>query len=60
MMFQAQSVRVRVDEAFKGVSSGQTIELHQGANDCDAKFRTGQRAVFYLYAGKVAGSWSVP
>jgi hypothetical protein len=59
-IFQAQSVRIRVDEAFKGVSVGQTIELHQGASDCDAKFRTAQRAVFYLYAGSTPGSWSVP
>src|ERR1700733_14050623 len=47
-IFQGQSVRIRVDEAFKGVSRGQLIELHQGANDCAAKFRTSERAVFYL------------
>jgi hypothetical protein len=58
--FQTQSVRIRVDEAFKGLSRGKTIELHQGGTDCDAKFRTGQRAVFYLHAGSVAGSFSVP
>jgi hypothetical protein len=44
MMFQEQFVRIRVDEAFKGVTAGQTIELHLGATDCDAKFQTGQRA----------------
>ena len=60
VMFQEQSVRIRVDEAFKGVSRGQTIELHQGANDCDAKFRIGQRYVFYLYPGTTQGSWRVP
>jgi hypothetical protein len=60
VMFQEQFVRIRVDEAFKGVSRGQTIELHQGANDCDAKFRTGQRTVFYMYPGTTPGSWSVP
>ena len=59
-IFQAQYVRIHVDEAFKGASQGQTIELHQGGTDCDAKFRTGQRAVFYLYAGNTRGSWSVP
>jgi hypothetical protein len=59
-IFQAQSVRIRVDEAFKGVSRGKTIELHQGGTDCDAKFRTGQRAVFYLWAGATPGSWGVP
>ena len=53
-IFQAQSVRIRVDAAFKGVSKGQTIELHQSGTDCDAKFRTGQRAVFYLLAGVLA------
>jgi hypothetical protein len=59
-IFQAQSVRIHVDEVFKGTSRGQTIELHQAGTDCDAKFRTGQRAVFYLYAGRTPGSWSVP
>ena len=59
-IFQAQSVRIHVDETFKGVSRVQTVELHQGGTDCDAKFRTGQRAVFYLYAGNSPGSWSVP
>jgi hypothetical protein len=59
-IFQEQSVRIRVDEAFKGVSTGQLIELHQGGNDCAAKFRTGQRAVFYLHRGMTRGSWSVP
>ena len=59
-IFQTQSVRIHVDEAFKGVAKGQTIELQQGGTDCDAKFRTGQRAVFYLYAGNTRGSWSVP
>ena len=58
-MFQAQAVRIRVDEAFKGVSAGQTIQLHQGTSDCDAKFRTGHRAVFYLYPGRTPGSWSL-
>jgi hypothetical protein len=51
VMFQEQSVRIRVDESFKGAVTGQMIELHEGANDCAAKFRTGQRAVFYLSGG---------
>jgi hypothetical protein len=59
-IFQEQSVRIRVDEAFKGVAAGQTIELDEGANDCAAKFRTGQRAVFYLYEGDEPGTYSVP
>jgi len=59
-IFQTQSVRIRVDEAFKGVSERQIVELHQGGTDCDAKFRTGQRAVFYLRAGTTRGSFSVP
>ena len=58
VIFQEQFVRIRVDEAFKGVAGGQTIELHQGASDCSAKFRTGQRAVFYLFRG-IHGGWSV-
>jgi hypothetical protein len=57
--FREQAVSVRVDEAFKGVSRGQTVELHQGATDCDAKFRTGQRAVFYLHPGTKHGSWQI-
>jgi hypothetical protein len=59
-IFQEQFVRIKVDEAFKGLSTGQRIELHEGGNDCAAKFRTGQRAVFYLYPGRTPGSWSVP
>ena len=59
MVFQEQSVRIRVEEAFKGVFAGQTIELDQGADDCSAKFTTGQRAVFYLHSG-TARSWIVP
>ncbi len=59
-MFHKQFVRIRVDEAFKGVSKGQTIELHQGASDCDAKFRTGERNVFYLRKDMKSGDWTVP
>src|SRR5690242_13487689 len=59
-IFEEQFVRIRVDEAFKGVSKGQIIELHEGANDCAAKFRTGQRAVFYLYREMKSGTWDVP
>jgi len=58
-MFQEQSVRIRVDELFKGRLAGQAIDLHEGANDCAAKFRTGERAVFYLYKG-TDESWVVP
>ena len=58
--FQFQLVRIRVDEAFKGVSAGGMIELHQGGSDCDAKFRTGDRAVFYLYRDSKTGNWFVP
>ncbi len=53
-----QSVRIRVDEAFKGVSRGQTIDLRQGSTDCDVIFRSGQRAVFYLQKGMTRGSWN--
>jgi hypothetical protein len=60
MTFREQAVRIRVDEPYKGVSRGRMIELHQGANDCDAKFRTGQRFVFYLESGGTSGSWRVP
>lgn len=59
LMFQEQFVRIRVEEAFKGVTAGQMIELHQGADDCSAKFRKGQRAVFYLYPGMAHGGWGV-
>lgn len=58
-IFQEQYVRIRVDEAFKGVSVGEKIELHQGANDCAAKFRTGQRFVFYLNHDG-SGAWTAP
>jgi len=59
-MFQDQFVRIRVEEAFKGVSAGQTVELHEAAGDCSAKFRTGRRAVFYLRRGAAKRSWVVP
>lgn len=59
-IFKEQTVRIHVDEGFKGVSTGQTIELHEGANDCAAKFRTGQRAVFYMYKGDEPNSWVLP
>jgi hypothetical protein len=58
LIFRNQLDHVRVDAAFKGVFAGQTIELHEGASDCDAKFKTDQRAVFYLYAG-TRDRWSV-
>jgi hypothetical protein len=58
-MFHEQTVHIRVDEAFKGVFNGQRLVLHQGASDCDANFRTGQRLVFYLNAGP-PGNWRVP
>jgi hypothetical protein len=57
-IFKEQSIRIRVDEAFKGVSKGQLIELREGANDCAAKFRTSQRAVFYFHG--TPGDWVVP
>jgi len=47
-IFFEQSVRVRVDEPFKGVKAGQRINLHQGKSDCMPKFRTGERWVFYF------------
>lgn len=59
-IFQSQSVRIRIDEAFKGILAGETIELHQAGSDCAAKFRTGQRAVFYLYRDSKLGTWIVP
>ena len=58
-MFREQSVRIRVDEAFKGVIAGQTIDLQEGADDCSAKFRVGERFVFYLYQLRT-GRWVVP
>jgi hypothetical protein len=59
-MFQEQSVRIHIDDAFKGVAAGQTIDLNEGANDCAAKFSSGQRAVFYLNRDATTGSWYVP
>lgn len=58
--FVEQFVRIRVDEGFKGVAAGQTISLDEGGNDCAAKFRTGERAVFYLQAATTPGTWFVP
>jgi hypothetical protein len=60
MIFREQSVRIHVDEAFKGARAGQTFEQHEGASDCDAKFRTGQRAVFYLFGKTLESSHIAP
>ncbi len=51
MSFRQQVVRIRVEEAFKGVSAGELIRLHLGGTSCDASFRTGERAVFYMHRG---------
>ncbi len=59
-IFQAQLVRIRVEEAFKGIAKGPIIELDQAGSDCDAKFRIGQRAVFYLDQGRTGGTFFVP
>jgi len=59
VMFVNQSVRIRVDEAFKGVSAGQVIELVQGGTDCDSKFKSRERAVFYLQSDEKRG-WYLP
>ena len=58
MIFQPQLVRIRVDEAFKSVLAGQTIELRQGGNDCAAKFKTGTRFVFYM-RGSTRRGWGL-
>jgi hypothetical protein len=46
-----RTIRIRVDEAFKGVKTRQKITLLDGGTDCAIGFRTGERAVFYLYGG---------
>lgn len=58
VMFQEQFIRIRVDEAFKGVTEGQVIELREPANDCAAKFRRGERGVFYMH-GEGVGEWGL-
>ena len=58
--FVEQRARIRVDEAFKGVTNGQAFEMLLGGTDCSAKFRTGQKAVFYLRGGKTPDTWYVP
>ncbi len=45
-------VRVRVDEAFKGVTKGQLMDLADGGNDCSLGLKAAERHVFYLEIGK--------
>ena len=45
---EGQLVRIRVDEAFKGTSEGQTIELREGGGSCSADLKIDQRAIFYV------------
>lgn len=47
-MFTPHIAHIRVDEAFKGVTKGQMLQLHGGGNSCSPVFRTGERSVFYM------------
>ena len=41
--FRAQRATVRVEEAFKGVRTGQSIEITQTGSDCELKYSKGWR-----------------
>jgi hypothetical protein len=52
-----QTIRVRVDEPFKGVQAASELWLDQPGHSCAPKFRTGEKALFYLHPGETPGSW---
>lgn len=57
--FGAQNSRVRVEEAFKGIAAGETVELAQQPGMCSMVFREGDRLLFYLHPAKNEGKWEV-
>lgn len=59
LTFQEQVVRIRVNEAFKAVTAGQTITMRLGSSDCAPKFGRGERRVFYMRANE-EGAWYLP
>lgn len=58
--FRVQSVRIHVDEAFKGISVDQFVELPVRTTDCDYIFTQDERFVFFLQTGSTPGSWKLP
>jgi hypothetical protein len=56
-IFGAQNFWVRVDEAFKGATAGETFVLSQPNHDCAPKFKKGERVLLYLHRGDRAGFW---
>jgi hypothetical protein len=52
-----QTVWVKVDEAFKGVQAATELRLEQPGHFCAPKFRTGEKALFYLHPTETPGSW---
>jgi hypothetical protein len=55
--FGAENFWVRVEEAFKGATVGQTYVLSQANNDCTPKYKEGERVLLYLHRGDRAGLW---
>lgn len=52
-----QRASVRVEETFKGVRSGELLQLEQPGHNCAPKFEEGARVLFYLHPTKKPGTW---
>jgi hypothetical protein len=57
--FGPQHAAVRVEEAFKGVQTGQLIQVNQTGGDCELKYSRGSRRLLYLSVQQ-GGSWMSP
>jgi hypothetical protein len=55
----AQTVVVRVDEAFKGARVGDEVTLRQPSHNCAPKFAAGGRHLFYAGYDERAKTWEV-
>ena len=55
-----QHVRLRVEEAFKGVKTGELVELPVTISSCSPGFVKGMRLVFYLGREEGPGGWRLP
>lgn len=52
-----QTVWLRVEEPFKGVTAGESVQLNQQAGGCWGKLRPGERALLYVHASERRATW---
>lgn len=57
---QPQTARIRVEETFKGVTKGQVLEMRSHGTSCDHVYRTGSRAVYYMFTNRETGKHYLP